>query len=112
MPSTKRSSPARSWADATPAYVGSSTNMKHISSVISTNAIRSRRGGWRTVHPLVTLRTPNPDPLRLVRTLHSQDGPCAGLGLLLPPLNCEDRKSTRLNSSHANISYAVFCLKK
>src|SRR3712207_7649593 len=30
--------------------------------------------------------------------------------LLLPgPL---DRKSTRLNSSHANISYAVFCLKK
>src|SRR3712207_7336729 len=28
----------------------------------------------------------------------------------LPP--CADRKSTRLNSSHANISYAVFCLKK
>src|SRR3712207_7177379 len=27
-----------------------------------------------------------------------------------PP--CTDRKSTRLNSSHANISYAVFCLKK
>src|SRR5258707_9602046 len=27
----------------------------------------------------------------------------------MPPL---DRKSTRLNSSHANISYAVFCLKK
>src|SRR3712207_915637 len=26
--------------------------------------------------------------------------------------NVEDRKSTRLNSSHANISYAVFCLKK
>src|SRR3712207_8585395 len=27
-------------------------------------------------------------------------------------LQGEDRKSTRLNSSHANISYAVFCLKK
>src|SRR3712207_6841430 len=27
-------------------------------------------------------------------------------------LRTEDRKSTRLNSSHANISYAVFCLKK
>src|SRR3712207_7844002 len=28
-------------------------------------------------------------------------------------LGCQgDRKSTRLNSSHANISYAVFCLKK
>src|SRR3712207_9001912 len=26
--------------------------------------------------------------------------------------NSSDRKSTRLNSSHANISYAVFCLKK
>src|SRR5258707_6008148 len=28
------------------------------------------------------------------------------------PLCGRDRKSTRLNSSHANISYAVFCLKK
>src|SRR5205085_9016452 len=26
--------------------------------------------------------------------------------------NAEDRKSTRLNSSHSQISYAVFCLKK
>src|SRR3712207_8655226 len=35
---------------------------------------------------------------------------------LLPPgsahVHRQDRKSTRLNSSHANISYAVFCLKK
>src|SRR3712207_8175399 len=29
-----------------------------------------------------------------------------------PPHSPLDRKSTRLNSSHANISYAVFCLKK
>src|SRR3712207_7964237 len=29
-----------------------------------------------------------------------------------PARDHEDRKSTRLNSSHANISYAVFCLKK
>src|SRR3712207_7391689 len=28
------------------------------------------------------------------------------------PAPIRDRKSTRLNSSHANISYAVFCLKK
>src|SRR3712207_7480446 len=28
------------------------------------------------------------------------------------PVRPQDRKSTRLNSSHANISYAVFCLKK
>src|SRR3712207_8803063 len=45
----------------------------------------------------------------------------AELGLDEPDALCEaaarrrrqrDRKSTRLNSSHANISYAVFCLKK
>src|SRR3712207_9017093 len=30
----------------------------------------------------------------------------------LPGHALQDRKSTRLNSSHANISYAVFCLKK
>src|SRR3712207_7183729 len=30
----------------------------------------------------------------------------------LDPVARQDRKSTRLNSSHANISYAVFCLKK
>src|SRR3712207_8432981 len=29
-----------------------------------------------------------------------------------PAQHQQDRKSTRLNSSHANISYAVFCLKK
>src|SRR3712207_8227168 len=52
--------------------------------------------------------------------------PAATSALLLggrPPFTCpfsllaliaavSDRKSTRLNSSHANISYAVFCLKK
>src|SRR3712207_8662913 len=36
-----------------------------------------------------------------------------GLGeAFLAGLSDADRKSTRLNSSHANISYAVFCLKK
>src|SRR3712207_8667448 len=34
------------------------------------------------------------------------DSPAAAVG------RGQDRKSTRLNSSHANISYAVFCLKK
>src|SRR5947209_20077468 len=33
-------------------------------------------------------------------------------GYILGSFVDEDRKSTRLNSSHANISYAVFCLKK
>src|SRR3712207_8709945 len=35
-----------------------------------------------------------------------------GLSSGRSPDRLEDRKSTRLNSSHANISYAVFCLKK
>src|SRR2546430_8114722 len=32
--------------------------------------------------------------------------------LTLARKRCSDRKSTRLNSSHSQISYAVFCLKK
>src|SRR3712207_8887494 len=36
----------------------------------------------------------------------------ARLGIDALRRGVEDRKSTRLNSSHANISYAVFCLKK
>src|SRR3712207_8359141 len=41
-------------------------------------------------------------------------GVCVGLGAQRRPRpdDRQDRKSTRLNSSHANISYAVFCLKK
>src|SRR3712207_7294042 len=45
--------------------------------------------------------------------LHAQAGPISGLHLRLHArARPADRKSTRLNSSHANISYAVFCLKK
>src|SRR3712207_7459001 len=44
---------------------------------------------------------PSPDGRRLL----ALPGVVAVAGAL-------DRKSTRLNSSHANISYAVFCLKK
>src|SRR5690606_41853954 len=36
----------------------------------------------------------------------------AGLRHAGHPADAEDRKSTRLNSSHVKISYAVFCLKK
>src|SRR3712207_8207680 len=38
--------------------------------------------------------------------------PLGHLHALEHGLRGQDRKSTRLNSSHANISYAVFCLKK
>src|SRR3712207_7866337 len=36
----------------------------------------------------------------------------SGINAVSPGQAEADRKSTRLNSSHANISYAVFCLKK
>src|SRR3712207_7280741 len=52
------------------------------------------------------------------RQHHAGDEPCgedADGGHVVAharPIDDRDRKSTRLNSSHANISYAVFCLKK
>src|SRR2546427_12657684 len=47
------------------------------------------------------------DPLLLPAPLGHRHG--SSLGLEMPK---RDRKSTRLNSSHSQISYAVFCLKK
>src|SRR5205814_6730912 len=44
--------------------------------------------------------------------VHKWYGWFSGRILYLPFGNCRDRKSTRLNSSHLGISYAVFCLKK
>src|SRR2546430_7592678 len=37
---------------------------------------------------------------------------CSRIRLIVGELDSQDRKSTRLNSSHSQISYAVFCLKK
>src|SRR3712207_7135062 len=44
--------------------------------------------------------------------LNPDEGVNADLKQAVPRKAPADRKSTRLNSSHANISYAVFCLKK
>src|SRR3712207_7175974 len=47
------------------------------------------------------------------RVLDGDELLATGLQVALgAPERGQDRKSTRLNSSHANISYAVFCLKK
>src|SRR3712207_7901373 len=55
------------------------------------------------------------DPFRRTQRLDLEPQPPVDFlltrALLLHALHL-DRKSTRLNSSHANISYAVFCLKK
>src|SRR3712207_6899122 len=49
---------------------------------------------------------------RDVRTFVMRAAAAAGLDPARTDDLTLDRKSTRLNSSHANISYAVFCLKK
>src|SRR3712207_7879934 len=91
-----------------------------------------RRPPRSTLFPYTTLfRSPpafdllywNADGTRMARTAHSfylrntylennlvKPGRVVVKGV---PIDLgQDRKSTRLNSSHANISYAVFCLKK
>src|SRR3712207_7139550 len=71
------------------------------------SARAGRQGGWTVVstpeqvsEPTTTYEQAREELAEVVRRLEA-----GGLTL-------EDRKSTRLNSSHANISYAVFCLKK
>src|SRR3712207_8622836 len=49
------------------------------------------------------------DHQRAMRVAAKLDFGCVWINTHIPLV---DRKSTRLNSSHANISYAVFCLKK
>src|SRR5689334_23955457 len=46
------------------------------------------------------------------RTLGQQRRRGVAVGVELDAVVARDRKSTRLNSSHSSISYAVFCLKK
>src|SRR2546427_7928258 len=58
-----------------------------------TTLFRSRGGVGEELHVVLA---PNPEQWQAAR----------------PPPEPEDRKSTRLNSSHSQISYAVFCLKK
>src|SRR3712207_7506924 len=89
-----------------------------------------RRPPRSTLFPYTTLfrsRGRNRDSLvrdaeseLLAYLVHRRDEPrgrrldllARGLRRLLDCVADADRKSTRLNSSHANISYAVFCLKK
>src|SRR2546422_3354143 len=57
-----------------------------------------------------------PRPLRLLQPVSDPPGPGRDAAVQLDrhhaPSGRKDRKSTRLNSSHGYISYAVFCLKK
>src|SRR3712207_7000293 len=87
-----------------------------------------RRPPRSTLFPYTTLFRSRSDSLRIVGAGRLRGGRGSGphgggtrrrigedlaadRGDARPP-DPRDRKSTRLNSSHANISYAVFCLKK
>src|SRR5437868_15227490 len=66
-----------------------------------------RRPPRSTLFPYTTLFRSVSEPLRI------KDRPAkCGRNSLPGIITARDRKSTRLNSSHVSISYAVFCLKK
>src|SRR3712207_8704966 len=69
-------------------------------------ACRTRYRNGTDARPSPSAHSPLADVATRDRT-----GTCQDLESALQS-KVEDRKSTRLNSSHANISYAVFCLKK
>src|SRR5688572_33207479 len=68
-----------------------------------------RRPPRSTLFPYTTL-------FRSLNLEMARPSACTGFGTPKSPHECPpgetDRKSTRLNSSHSQISYAVFCLKK
>src|SRR3712207_8244959 len=79
-----------------------------------------RRPPRSTLFPYTTLFRSLPEGQQLERLVHvelgvgsaAERGPAVLVVAVAHDRGHADRKSTRLNSSHANISYAVFCLKK
>src|SRR5437667_7245770 len=76
-----------------------------------------RRPPRSTLFPYTTLFRSVFTPEAATRSLEEvcdelRDSQLAGISAVLDVANRRDRKSTRLNSSHITISYAVFCLKK
>src|SRR3712207_7026936 len=70
------------------------------------------RSALAAAHRIPLNRVGRPFAVTTGRRL-ADEGPPPGVDDVVVMLDAvEDRKSTRLNSSHANISYAVFCLKK
>src|SRR2546422_2956512 len=68
-----------------------------------------RRPPRSTLFPYTTLFRSSTGPIWEFYDLQSDPGEAVNV---LGKFPAEDRKSTRLNSSHGYISYAVFCLKK
>src|SRR3989344_32777 len=104
-----------------PVYPCARTHVRHISryaaSTLAAKALRSHRGDAARC-----ARSPARSAAsfgRAAASLSASAMYCSGLSAIhsgcptaLSRLTPTDRKSTRLNSSHMSISYAVFCLKK
>src|SRR5256885_5495507 len=72
-----------------------------------------RRPPRSTLFPYTTLfRSPGLATVAIQQASHAAAGIRSGQPGATKPFRYLDRKSTRLNSSHLVISYAVFCLKK
>src|SRR5690349_23800613 len=71
-----------------------------------------RRPPRSTLFPYTTLFRSDPAGFSRIELVPLESLPSAPVELLGEPEMSTDRKSTRLNSSHVEISYAVFCLKK
>src|SRR5436305_10507054 len=74
-----------------------------------TTLFRSVQRLMRTLRPAREERRHDRDAVGRLRRIATGQ---LGEGGPHVPVRAEDRKSTRLNSSHVRISYAVFCLKK
>src|SRR5262245_4525532 len=72
------------------------TAIRRLIPLDSMGVVRILEGRWLVLHAI---------------TCRVHQGPAAGHEAMGPCPPQEDRKSTRLNSSHLGISYAVFCLK-
>src|SRR6266568_8509599 len=97
--SSTPSAPDRKRAPATARLCGVARSSADWAGDVDERAARHDGGGQRTPD-----RRAEYELLQVLRASHRRVTGCAG--------SSGDRKSTRLNSSHSSISYAVFCLKK
>src|SRR2546422_5574568 len=84
------------------------TDTKTLAHLLKYDSIHGRFGG--TVEPQGDTLVVNGKPIKVSAVREPEQLPWKQLGVEL--VLERDRKSTRLNSSHGYISYAVFCLKK
>src|SRR5207302_10682084 len=103
---------------STPFIFATSPHLRHLHSFPTRRSSDLGEGQFlcldEQMHILGALRSHRFQIVRLQQIQHLQYGDALPIGGKFPDRvsAVRDRKSTRLNSSHVKISYAVFCLKK